>query len=269
MFQLRTNPALCQNINSIQPQLIYYGRGVVDSRWRGEVNSPVLSRLYYIVSGECRMVFSKRRELRLTSGNWYFIPAGCSFSYSCNDRMDHIYIHLKLCDVDGIDILHQCKGPVQIPLDQDDTVDYFTQGLECRGTLESLRIRHRIIEILLLMIEKEEVSLESTKLSPCVLRAIQYIRKNLSVQLTTSQITEAAEVSESTLSKRFRQELSMSIHDYVENLVFSEAVTLLRESDIPIMSISERYGFCDQFYFSRRFKEKIGSSPRNFRKVFV
>ena len=169
--------------------------------------------------------------------------------------MTYIYIHLKLCDVDGIDILHQCKGPVQIPLDQDDTVDYFTQGLDCRGILESLRIRHRIIEILLLMLEKEGASLESRKLSPCVLRAIRYIRENLSVQLTTSQIAEAAEVSESTLTKRFRRELAMSIHDYVDNLVFSEAVSLLRESDMSIMSISERYGFCDQFYFSRRFKE--------------
>lgn len=61
----------------------------------------------------------------------------------------------------------------------------------------------------------------------------------------------------------------MSVHDYIENLVFSESVQLLRQSDMTVMNISEKFGFCDQFYFSGRFKKKIVAAPRNFRKVFV
>lgn len=269
MFELRTNPVLCQNINNTHLQVIYYGRGLVDSNWRGEVLNPVYSRLYYIVSGEGSKMIQDSNEVVLEPGNWYLFPAGCSFSYSCKDSLDHIYFHLKLCDVEGIDLLHACKNPIQIHTSWTDDVEYFTKGLDCQSVLDSLKIRHRIFEVLLSLLNKDGVILESKKLSPCVLRAIHYIRENLSIQLSTAQIAEAAEVSESTLTKRFRRELTMSVHDYVENLVFSEAVTLLRESDLSVMSISERYGFCDQFYFSRRFKEKIGSAPRNFRKVFV
>lgn len=269
MFDLRTNPILCQNINNTQLQLIYYGRGLVNSSWKGEVTNPVHSRLYYIVSGEGGRLIHNSQEVLLKPGNWYLFPAGCSFTYSCEDSLDHIYIHLKLCDVGGIDQLHGCRNPIQMPSDWDDDVEYFTKGLDCSGVIEGLQIRHRIFDIILSMLDKEGVTLESKKLSPCVVRAIHYIRENLSVQLSTGQIADAAQVSESTLTKRFRGELSMSIHDYVENLVFSEAVTLLRESNQTVMSISERYGFCDQFYFSRRFKEKMGTSPKNFRKVFV
>lgn len=268
MFELRTNPALCQNINNTQLQMIYYGRGFVNENWNGEVVSPIHSRLYYIVSGEGRKR-NGEEEVVLKPGKWYLFPAGWSFTYSCDHQMDHIYIHLKLCDVDGIDLLHGCHHPIEFTTDSMDTIDFFTEGLDRQGVLDGLIIRNRILSVLLAMLEKEKILLESKKLSPCVLRGIQFIRENLSVQLTTGQIAEAAGVSESTLTKRFRRELAMSIHDYVENLVFSEAVTLLRESDLSIMSISERYGFCDQFYFSRRFKEKIGSAPRNFRKVFV
>ena len=269
MFELRTNPVLCQNINNTHLQVIYYGRGLVDSNWRGEVLNPVYSRLYYIVSGEGSKMIQDSNEVVLEPGNWYLFPAGCSFSYSCVDKLDHIYFHLKLCDVDGIDLLHGCQNPIRSPGNREDDVEFFTKGLECYGVMEGLQIRHRIFEVLLSMLDTEGLTLESKKLSPCVLRAIHFIRENLSIQLSTAQIAEAAEISESTLTKRFRRELTMSVHDYVENLVFSEAVTLLRESDLSVMSISERYGFCDQFYFSRRFKEKIGSAPRNFRKVFV
>lgn len=269
MFELRTNPVLCQNINNTQLQLIYYGRGLVNSNWKGEVMNPVHSRLYYIVSGEGSKLIHNSREVLLKPGNWYLFPAGCSFTYSCKDSLDHIYIHLKLCDVDGIDLLHDCKNPIEMPTQWGDDVEYFTKGLDCCSVMESLQIRHRISDVILTMLDIESVTLESKKLSPCVLRAIHYIRENLSVQLSTFQIADAAQVSESTLAKRFRRELAMSVHDYVENLVFSEAVTLLRESDQTVMSISEKFGFCDQFYFSRRFKEKMGTSPRNFRKVFV
>jgi len=30
--------------------------------------------------------------------------------------------------------------------------------------------------------------------------------------------------------------------------------------------IAERLGFCDEFYFSRRFKQLTGRSPRQFRE---
>ena len=36
---------------------------------------------------------------------------------------------------------------------------------------------------------------------------------------------------------------------------------------MQISRISERYGFCDQFYFSRRFKEKFGVTPQKYRKM--
>lgn len=268
MFQIKTNPALCQDLNQIHLQLIYYGRALVNHKWRGKAINPVNSRLFYIVSGEGSMIVEKDREIRLEAGNWYLFPAGCSFTYSCEKEMDHIYIHLNLCDVDGIDLLHQCSAPIQMKSSRDD-VDFFTKGLNSRGVLESLLIRQRVYDILLSLMQMHGICPVSRKLSPCVTAAIGYIRTNLSVRLTNSEIAEYANVSVSTLTKRFSRELSMSVHDYIENLVFSEAVRMIRESDVPIGRISEKFGFCDQFYFSRRFKEKIGAAPRNYRRVFV
>ena len=48
--------------------------------------------------------------------------------------------------------------------------------------------------------------------------------------------------------------------------VFIQAKKLLANEQLSIAEISTRLGFCDQFYFSRRFKQKFGETPSSFRK---
>ena len=47
---------------------------------------------------------------------------------------------------------------------------------------------------------------------------------------------------------------------------FDNCHKIVEVCNLSALEISERLGFCDQFYFSRRFKEKYGSSPREYRK---
>jgi AraC-like DNA-binding protein len=50
-----------------------------------------------------------------------------------------------------------------------------------------------------------------------------------------------------------------------EQVLQSAARTLLTE-DTPIKQIAQDLGFCDEFHFSRRFKQCIGSSPASYRR---
>ena len=58
----------------------------------------------------------------------------------------------------------------------------------------------------------------------------------------------------------------MSVNEYIYDVVMSKAEYLLRAGDLSISEISERFGFYDQFYFSKRFREKFKRSPREYRK---
>ena len=97
-------------------------------------------------------------------------------------------------------------------------------------------------------------------------RAIGFIKQNLSVQLKTEDVADFASVSVSTLVKHFKAELSVSVHDYILDIVLSDSARLLLNTDLPITVISEKFGFCDQFYFTRRFRERFGIPPRTYRK---
>ena len=129
MFEIKGNPSLCQKINQIQLQMVYYGRAKVDTKWKGTARNPINTRLIYIVSGTGEIHYAENSKMLLRPGYWYFIPAGCSFSYSCDDRLDHLYFHLRMHDLDGVDLFHQHPNPHELPSERDD-VDLFTRGLD-------------------------------------------------------------------------------------------------------------------------------------------
>jgi two-component system response regulator YesN len=97
-----------------------------------------------------------------------------------------------------------------------------------------------------------------------VVDAINYIRTHLCASLTVKEVSETIFYSQSKLSELFKKEVGQSIASYIEDLVMSHAQTMLIYSDLSVGSVSERLGFCDQFYFSRRFNKRFGISPKAY-----
>ena len=124
----------------------------------------------------------------------------------------------------------------------------------------------KIYGTVLRILKENNISPEEQQLSECVRNAIKYIRTNLSISLTSTDIAEHSFVSRSKLTKCFRAELSMSIQDYLSDIVLTEASGLIVNTSLSLGEISEQLGFFDQFYFSRRFKQKYGLSPREYRQ---
>ena len=264
MYHL-VNHELCKLINRVRLNLIVFGHARVNADWNGTVLSPVYSRLYYIVSGDSSITTKLGKKINLEAGKWYLIPTGCSFQYECDGEMEHYYFHLKLCDFDETDLLRMCRNPLCIDADED--ISNFMQRCVNNGNvLDGLFLQQTVFSVLLLFLQKYNVKISTENYSPCVMKAIRYIKENLSVGLTIPKIADSIFVSKSTLTKCFRRELSMSVNEYIYDLVMSGAEYMLTTGNESIQAISEKYGFYDQFYFSKRFKEKFGQSPREYRK---
>ena len=97
-------------------------------------------------------------------------------------------------------------------------------------------------------------------------QAARYVQEHLSVRITAAQVAESLFVSQTVLSRRFRQEMGKTLHQYVEDMVFQAAQIRLTETDQSLAQISEELGFCDAFYFSRRFRQRYGDPPSAYRK---
>lgn len=249
--------SLCLLADHIRLKLLYFGRATVDSAWNGTVASPVFSRLYYIVSGEAYITVNGER-MPLTPHRWYLIPAGVSFEYECVREMDHLYYHIKLCDFAETDLLCTARRPLilenlPLPISELTTVR------------DALRLRQQLLDMVLSFLDAYDVDIRRALYSPCIMGALQYIHQHLSMQLTVAEIADYSSVSPSTLTKRFRTELMVSVSEYIDTLVMTKAEQRLRNGTESVAAISDALGFSDQFYFSKRFKQKFGVSPREYR----
>lgn len=262
------NISLCEKTNHIRLVLLYIGHAIVGREWQGTIINPDVSRLYYISKGNAVILGKDGSRTELTEGKWVLLPAGFSFDFSCGAHMEHIYCHLKLCDLDGLDMLASYPAPAVFDVPGIDE-RYFIEHLQNTDITSGLLLRHRIEEVLLTFLSDQEIRIEYNQYSPCVVKAIKYIKRHLSAQLTVSEVAEHVFVSNSTLTKRFKTELSKSVGEYINDTIMFEAGQLLLKTNLSILAVSEKYGFSDQFYFSRRFKEKFGMSPMKYRRSVV
>lgn len=90
--------------------------------------------------------------------------------------------------------------------------------------------------------------------------------RNLSLQ----ELSSLLHVSVKTLQRAVQKQTGLSVHQYQLSAkleMLSEQLWLFPER--PLRELAQSFGFCDEFHLSRRFKEKYGLSPREWRKQAV
>lgn len=259
------NYTMCDNTNNVQLRLIEYGHARSGGEWVGNIVTPPYARLYYIIGGDPYILESGRR-IPLEIGSCYLMPTGYSFRYACETAMEQLYFHLNLTDFNGTDLLRSCGGLMEYAPGCE-KIASMVEYAHSDDLYSGLLMRQELYSSLLMLVGKYRIRLDTVHYSRCVLLAIEYIKTHLSLQLGISELAANAFVSESTLAKKFRSEVGMTIGNYIDDTIMFESEQLLLKSDLSVLQISERFGFCDQFYFSRRFKMKYGETPQKYRKL--
>lgn len=258
------NNSLCEMANQISLALLTYGHARINPTWKGNSINRTYSYLYYIYKGES-IISTETEKTKLTAGNWYLIPAGYNFKYFCENSMEHIYFHIMLCGTDKLDMLRNLEKPLKMSVAT--MPEFFFENIKNTDDfLTSLRLKNHIYDVVIDILSKNNISLEQPILSECVQNAIRYIFNNPTAQLTTTEIAKNSFVSTSKLTKQFKKELSMSVQEYLYNILLSNASHLISSTNLSLLEISEELGFSDQFYFSRKFKEKYGISPMKYKQ---
>ena len=253
-------------LGDINLKLLQCGAASIDSSWHGTARSSVYSRLYYVSEGGFYIKTDSHTH-RLEAGKWYLVPCGSSYEYYATEPSSHIFIHFNLTTARENDVFEKADGIMSLE-PKICAPDEIARLSACESILDKLTLKNAIFGILLEFIRKYEVSIDTRSFSPCVASAMRFIREHLTASLTVSEIAAAAFVSKSTLEKHFRDELSRSVGEFVTGeIMFRAAQMVLAERSMR--DISETFGFCDQFYFSRKFKAYFGMTPREYKRSWI
>ena len=100
-------------------------------------------------------------------------------------------------------------------------------------------------------------------------QSIIFMQKNINKTIKIADISNHVKLSESHLTKIFRNKTGTSPMDYFINLKMQEAIRLLTNQSLKIKEVAFRLGYSDQYYFTRIFTKHIGSSPGSFVKMSI
>lgn len=263
---LNENKKIADYSSNIKLNIISAGYAKVDESWQDTVINSPFSRIYFILNKSFKVKSLTGEFFEFKENGVYLIPSGFSYNYSCDSEMEHVFFHFRLTGFGKIDLLKKCEAPVGIVADLSDKDKYIKLAL-CENSYDTVGAQAEILSSLCKILNKSLI--ENIQYTFSICEAISYIENNLSIQLNLGDIAKKARISSSTLTRQFRKETGMSIGEYIDNLIMLEAEEKLRFSNMSISEISDFYGFCDQFYFSRRFKERYGMSPREYKKSII
>lgn len=91
-------------------------------------------------------------------------------------------------------------------------------------------------------------------------RAVEFMKKNVSRQLSLEKIAKNSQTSLSSLKRIFERYTGIPVHKYFVNMKIKAATELLRDG-FSVTYTAEALGFCSQAHFSKVYKSVTGKNP--------
>lgn len=135
------------------------------------------------------------------------------------------------------------------------------------GLLELIGFSSEIYQTEILNLSKSQSNQASQTES--FKRVIQYIDRNLNEDLTLDSVAHATFLSPNYISQLLKQKTGLAFVGWLTMKRMEKAQELLLMTDNRISEIAKDIGFIDEGYFTRRFKQKFGVNPTEFRKKRV
>ncbi len=137
-------------------------------------------------------------------------------------------------------------------------------------------INHHIIELIALAMGSMSSLPELDGQSIARTALLERIKQYIEINIRDPQLTPAQVASHHHISERYQRMLFASKGATVSRYILDKRLELCRESlenhafrDYSLTQIAFSYGFNDAAHFSRRFRERYGASPREYRERLI
>jgi AraC-like DNA-binding protein len=182
---------------------------------------------------------------------------------------DCIILDTEFCKMSGIDLSKICfeehfKDEVIVTLFQK-----IKKEKDNNDLLKIARMRELILRLLIVLCESHisayDIGIQNKNAHRLVTETITYIRGNYQKKLSLEGIAKNVFSNKYTLSRAFKEMTGQTVVEYINSYRCSQAAQLIRDG-ILISDSARLCGFSNMSFFTKTFKQYIGSLPSEYRK---
>lgn len=142
--------------------------------------------------------------------------------------------------------------------------DYYSQRVIDAGSIsETSTLVTTIVEDYIQRVRKLHAK---SNISKTIQSCCDYINTHIGEKFSIDLLAARAGYTEYYFSRKFKQEMGMSISDYIKQEKIRKAKLLLSTTTMSIQDISNELSFNSRSYFSDVFQKVTGESPGEYRK---
>ena len=136
------------------------------------------------------------------------------------------------------------------------------------GVSVCYHLLHALLIILANQIPQETI-IQRNKFDVSFQRCKDFINENFTKNISVEDMSKVANMSVSGFAHHFKKVFGFSPMQYIIRLKIGMAQRLLISTDKSITEISMELGYDSISHFNNQFKNFVGSSPQNYRKLWV
>lgn len=184
------------------------------------------------------------------------------FPYKCR------YVHLSVTDEYLSGVLSSVPNFLHIKNREsyDEIFDELHKYFSAHDEAGKIMVQSLILKLIFLLHKESGMASEDADAhkSSTVKKAIDYIRNNLSADLSLENISKSVAMSPIHFHNRFKAATGKTLRTFVEDERLKEAINLMLTTDMTLTEIAFACGFSSQSYFSYAFKRKMRTTPRKY-----
>lgn len=168
----------------------------------------------------------------------------------------------RLCGRDGACIIRGDKGIAQIFSELCNTPENYRKGF----------IKVKILELLLVLSAmncqdcRRNQALSKTQAAAAE-KTASYIAERPKSKMTVADLSRQFNISQSHLQNAFKSVYGVTIYSYIKTMKMRSAARRLIETELSVLDIAAEYGYDNASKFASAFKQVMGISPAEYRKL--
>ncbi len=241
--------------------------------------------MFYLSKGSCTF-FVKSHFYNLVPGSVIIIPPNTPHLIHYTSKQQSVCTSILFREQDIFlnqlkflyDMLEERKQKLilQIPPMYQVHVEQLIRNMEAEQRFNDGKISSAMLALcliqLIVIIHRFSTGIDTTLMDELhttnrqVNLAATFINRNYNQRISLSDIADASGFSPNYLSRKFKEDTGIGVHEYLTFVRLNKAAIELAHTDHTVTEVALNNGFSDPNYFKDAFHKAYGMSPRDYRK---